>query len=611
MNILVVGGCGFIGSNLAKKLSIRKHMVSVIDIKEPRSINLLRDGIKYYNLDAGSENCAEVFDAEYFETVIYAAGSAFGKTDIDCGQEFSTLINILNLCVEFNVKNFIYISTAYLNTYKSVLDTQKELDIYCANKMIGEYYCSLYNKFYNLNCSIIRLPIVYGPGQDVFGEGGIVLKLLKSSIEKEYSKIFMYGTILEFSYINDVSERLYNFINNGELGVYAYIGVRIKSDILFSRIEMLAGKNNFDIVYTDGIDMTPSDEIKLLNKPEENTIIDIGLHRTLEWFLEQKASELKEKIENHQLPSSEKNTAMIFENKPFSYLYKNIINSLKMLLPWGESIFLCALSVWISDKTKLLIDPRLICIMIIGLMYGTKYSITAAFLCFIFSVKQFIDITKINVLEIIIAYLFTALISGFSISSKNIENKSLKESYSRLEQLHLRIKKDFSENKKEAYIMAEQIRTTENNFVKIPDIIRELIDFNTDKILARIPEIVFELTGFKYVELYMDADGENRFDFLCSLYPEYNIYKAKKSYDFTDKNEIIEILHIGNVYIKTHQDVNIPDAIIPLLNYNIGKIAGIIAIKHISFIKFNLKTECMLKFIGELLSSCFSNSVKR
>jgi UDP-glucose 4-epimerase len=675
MNVLVVGGCGFIGSNLVKRLLVRKHLVSVIDIKEPCTIQSLEEGVEYYKADAASTSCNAVFETGHFDTVVYAAGTAFGKKDIEYGSEFSALVNILNMCVEFGVKNFIYISTAFLNSYQPIpgdsnAKSYPGLDIYCANKMMEEYYCSVYDKLYNLKTSIIRLPQVYGPGQDVFGEGGIILRILKSSMQNENSIILVHGNILELSYINDVSEKLYDLIHSEESGVFGYRGNRIEVDVLLSKISELIDKIKIEVVCNDQIDISPSEGTRLINMIEENSTIDFGLYKTHLWFLSLKDSDLEpteeklstNKKKNRKMLSSRllkgvrlglgylhvkvirnitnigksifmvtKKLFIISSSKRKSVgmqlkklrkkhinlnfkKYKRVVLSVKRTLPWMENILLCLLAVWISDRISLTFDPKLICIMIIGLFYGVVHSVIAIFLCTGFSyllfANQYVFEANLNVLETTLVYFFIALISGFVTTSKALENKKLSDSYARLEQLYLKIRKDFSDKRKAASIMAEQIRTTENNYGKILDIIKMQSNLTVDEILMGIPDIVLELTGFKDIELYMAVDEGKKFDYYCCADSENKIFELKQSIHFNDENSILEVLNKGNIYINTLQNDNVPGVIIPLLNNNAGKLAGIISIKYIPFMKLSVNTEYMLHFLGEFLSNRYSNSAR-
>lgn len=675
MNILVIGGCGFIGNSLAKRLSARKHLVSVIDIKEPRIINSLSDGVEYHIADAASDKCKEIFETEYFDTVVYAAGPSFGRKDADYEQDLKALVNILKLSNKFSVKKFIYISTAFLNSYLPMLEKASAreysgIETYCTYKVRGEYYCSTYSKYSNLRVSIIRLPIVYGPGQDTYGEGGMILSAFKNNKADEHSKMLVYGSNLEFSYINDVSKKLYDLINSEKTGIFEYIGIDIKDDVLISKIQVMLGNNKIEAIYSNEIDMRHSDRIEPLNTYEENTSLDYGLYRTLEWFLNEKDCGLEIAIDEQKLNSKDKESTKVLQNKLFKYSHmeleylvsqklgvaskvfkvilvtakalcallnfklktietklmnfrekcicslskecNSIMRKAKIWLPWTETFILSFLSIWFSTKMKFLLDLRLVCIIIIGLKYGVVYSITAACICITFVFFSFINqyaiITRMNVLETAIIYLFVSIISGLTMTSKNIENIKIKESYSMLEQLYQRVRKELSDKRKAVSIMAEQIRTSESNFGDILLTIRRINKHTINEILKGIPEIVFELTGLKDIELYMASDEEDKVYILHSENSNCNIYERRKSFVFSEKGNVWEGLKNGDVYINVTHDSNLPDVIIPILNYNTRKIEGIIIINGVPFMNFNVNTEYMLNFIGEILSSRFSNS---
>jgi UDP-glucose 4-epimerase len=127
MNVLVLGGSGYVGYHLIKLLKRYGHRISAIDIAQIPG--LLDQGIAYYNGDIGDmQLICDVLRKEHAELVIHAAG--FSRIDESVAIPAKYYLNnvignifMLNTMLEHNVKKIIYISSA------SVFGEQDKLPI--------------------------------------------------------------------------------------------------------------------------------------------------------------------------------------------------------------------------------------------------------------------------------------------------------------------------------------------------------------------------------------------------------------------------------------------------------------------------------------------------
>ncbi len=204
--LLITGGAGFIGSNLANKLSI-KYEVVVLDslYKKQNKSNLeflKQNNIQFVELDIRDSN--KVFDIlkdNNFDSVIHlAAQVAMTKSIKDPGLDFSTnVIGTLNIIDSLRKINsdakFInicsnkvygdmawdqlsetatrYNSIAYSNGYKE--DTKLDFTgPYGCSKGSAEQYVLDYARTYDLNTVSLRLSTIYGKNQfSTFDQGWI------------------------------------------------------------------------------------------------------------------------------------------------------------------------------------------------------------------------------------------------------------------------------------------------------------------------------------------------------------------------------------------------------------------------------------------------------
>ena len=182
--ILILGGCGFIGGNLSKKLTEEGHFVRNVDIKRHSYFTVfnsewvqgdLRDSNFVYEVMSLPEG---VFD-EVYQLAADMGGAGYintGENDADVMHN-STMINlnVLNNAIKTGVKKIFYSSSACVYPEYNQLDSEnpncEESTVYPANpdseygweKLYGERLYMAYHKNYGLNIRIARYHNVFGP----------------------------------------------------------------------------------------------------------------------------------------------------------------------------------------------------------------------------------------------------------------------------------------------------------------------------------------------------------------------------------------------------------------------------------------------------------------
>ncbi|MBD3768089.1 MAG: UDP-glucose 4-epimerase GalE [Gammaproteobacteria bacterium] len=180
MNILIVGGAGYIGSHMVKMLSQVGHHVCVLD-------NLttgFREQVKYGELVVGDLQdlslMETLFKAGAFDAVMhFAANSLVGESVSNPAKYYrnnvANTLNLLDVMVRHNVKNFIFSSTAATfgePEYVPIDEKhpQKPINPYGASKLIIERILQDYAQAYGLNS--ISLRYFNACGADPDGELG-------------------------------------------------------------------------------------------------------------------------------------------------------------------------------------------------------------------------------------------------------------------------------------------------------------------------------------------------------------------------------------------------------------------------------------------------------
>jgi GDP-D-mannose 3',5'-epimerase len=184
--ILVLGGNGFIGSNLAKKFYENGDFVRVVDIKEHEFIK----NEKFYNEIYIGDLRDNTFVSKImfliddsFDEVYQLAADMGGAGYIFTGENDanvmhnSALIN-LNVCeysVKYNIKKIFYSSSACIYPEHNQLDPEnpncEESSAYPANpdseygweKLFSERLYLAFHRNYGLNVRIARFHNIFGP----------------------------------------------------------------------------------------------------------------------------------------------------------------------------------------------------------------------------------------------------------------------------------------------------------------------------------------------------------------------------------------------------------------------------------------------------------------
>ncbi|MBT8378271.1 MAG: NAD-dependent epimerase/dehydratase family protein [Ignavibacteria bacterium] len=194
MKILLTGGAGFIGSQIADAYIESGHNVSIIDNLSTGRKENINPKAKFFEIDITDKSIIQLLNDEKFDVVNHHAAQIDVRKSVadpiyDAKVNILGTINILESCAKTEVKKIIFASTG-----GAVYGEQKyfpadenhpvnPLSPYGITKLSIEKYLHFYKAEYGLEYSILRYANVYGPRQNPFGEAGVVAifvnKLLK------------------------------------------------------------------------------------------------------------------------------------------------------------------------------------------------------------------------------------------------------------------------------------------------------------------------------------------------------------------------------------------------------------------------------------------------
>src|SRR5690349_21751867 len=182
---LVLGGCGFMGSNLVDQLLHLGYRVRVFDIPTANRINLASvepriefcggDFLNAQDLDRALQGVDSVF--HLVGTTLPADSNRRPAFDLE-SNVIGTL-GLLEACVRHEIKHFVFASsggTVYGEPEKIPIPEDHPTNPLCSygiTKLTIEKYLQLFHRLYGLNYTILRIANPYGRYQNLTSGQGI------------------------------------------------------------------------------------------------------------------------------------------------------------------------------------------------------------------------------------------------------------------------------------------------------------------------------------------------------------------------------------------------------------------------------------------------------
>ena len=221
-NVLITGGLGFIGSNLAHKLVTLDANVVIVDSLIPRyggnmfNIAGIEDKVKVNIADVRDESGmnqlvkgqAYIFNLAGQVSHLDSMTDPYTDLEINCRSQ----LTILEACRKNNDKvKIIFAGTRGQYGKADYLPVDEKhlmhpTDVNGINKLAGEWYHILYNNVYGIRACSLRLTNTYGPRQMMKNNRQTFLAwFIRLAIDNEKIKIFGDGKQKrDFNYVDDV-----------------------------------------------------------------------------------------------------------------------------------------------------------------------------------------------------------------------------------------------------------------------------------------------------------------------------------------------------------------------------------------------------------------------
>ncbi|HIH91862.1 TPA: ADP-glyceromanno-heptose 6-epimerase [Candidatus Woesearchaeota archaeon] len=222
-NVLITGGAGFIGSNLALELEKKGHDVVVLDDYSSASIQNLRGfrGDIFIGDESGLEECGSAFD------VIFHQAAITDTTFRDDREMLRKNVDGFRKVLQFAMrKNAVLVYASSAGTYgngKAPMRESQEpqpLNAYAYSKYFMDNLAKKHAK--DLKVVGVRYFNVFGPGEKHKGKSAsMVYQLYRQMAAGRNPRIFKYGEqVRDHVYVKDVVAATIRAADAKESGVF-------------------------------------------------------------------------------------------------------------------------------------------------------------------------------------------------------------------------------------------------------------------------------------------------------------------------------------------------------------------------------------------------------
>jgi UDP-glucose 4-epimerase len=256
MNILVTGGAGFIGSNVADAFISAGHAVTIVDDFSSGKQENVNPKAKVYRMDIQDPAVENIFREEKIEVMCHLAAQMDVRKSV-ADPKFDASVNVLgflNLMEQgrkHGLKKVIFSSTGgaiYGEQDYFPADEEhpnRPLSPYGITKLVTEKYLFFYKEIYGIDHVILRYANIYGPRQNPHGDAGVVAIFTMKMLKGEQPVINGDGKqTRDYVFVGDVVRANEQALTYRGSNIFN-IGTGIETDVnqLFHHIKALTGSN--------------------------------------------------------------------------------------------------------------------------------------------------------------------------------------------------------------------------------------------------------------------------------------------------------------------------------------------------------------------------------
>jgi UDP-glucose 4-epimerase len=304
VRIVVTGGAGFIGSNIADAYLERGHEVHILDDLSTGQKSNLNPKAEMHQLDIAEPAAARLIEGLKPDVLSHHAAQMDVRHSVadpafDARVNIIGFINLLEAAKNSGVKKVIFASSGGAvygeqDTFPAAEDhPTRPSSPYGVSKRAGELYLSYYQQAFGLPYIALRYANVYGPRQSANGEAGVVAIFLSLLLTGKTPTINGDGgQTRDYVYVGDVVAANVAALDSPFVGPLN-IGTGVETDVvsIFQHLRRAAGS---DINAQHGPAKTGEQRRSCLDtrraaevlRWQPTMVLAEGLRRTAEYYRE-------------------------------------------------------------------------------------------------------------------------------------------------------------------------------------------------------------------------------------------------------------------------------------------------------------------------------------
>jgi UDP-glucose 4-epimerase len=302
MKILVTGGAGFIGSQVAEAFLQEGHEVHIVDNLATGKMENLPQAAVFHRMDIAESEVVALIENEKFEVICHHAAQIDVRKSVadplfDARVNILASLNLVEHGLRNGLKKVIFASsggTVYGEQVSIPANEEHSLNPispYGITKLSFEHYLYYYHTCMGLQYLALRYGNVYGPRQNPHGEAGVVAIFAQKILSGEQPFINGDGKqTRDYVFVEDVvtaNRAALAYSGSGSFNV----GTGIETSVLdiFDAVRDAAG-SKLERKYApakvgeQSRSVLDHHKIKSLMGWEPRTDFKTGIQKTVEWF---------------------------------------------------------------------------------------------------------------------------------------------------------------------------------------------------------------------------------------------------------------------------------------------------------------------------------------
>ena len=304
---LVTGGAGFIGSHIASALAAGGARVRVLDdlsTGHRENIDEIGGDIDFIEGSVADESLLKK-TLDGVELVFHEAAIPSVPRSVEAPRQshiasVDGTFSLLLAARDAGVRRVVYAASSSAYGDQPTLPKSEEmrpdpLSPYAVAKLVGEYYCQVFTRCYELETVSLRYFNVFGPRQDPGSQySGVVSRFISALLSGERPVIYGDGEqSRDFTYIDNVVAANLNAATSSAASgkvINVANGERVTLNQLLAELKELTGKQDVTAEYLEPrvgdvrhslADITIAREVLGYKSKVD---LREGLQRTIEWW---------------------------------------------------------------------------------------------------------------------------------------------------------------------------------------------------------------------------------------------------------------------------------------------------------------------------------------